>query len=294
MGLVGAGPWARLFTAPLLARGPDCTLAAVWARRGDQAEEVAATHGATVAGSFDELVDTCEAVAFAVPPDVQADLAGRAGAAARAVLLDKPIGLQLDQAERLTDALAGHGVVTQLVLTSRYRPTMRRFLDDAARFDGVAARATFLGGGAVPGSYFATPWRLEHGAPLDLGPHVLDALEAVLGPIVALDAAGERLGVVAVTCHHDTGAVSQATLSATTPIDGSGLTVELLGPRGRLVLDTGAIDAGDGGRDIGAAMVNIATEFAHAVRTGVAPHLDVRHGLHLQRLVAAIEVDLRR
>ncbi len=28
----------------------------------------------------------------------------------------------------------------------------------------------------MPGTYFATPWRLEQGGLLDLGPHVLDGL----------------------------------------------------------------------------------------------------------------------
>ncbi|MFE6357556.1 hypothetical protein ACFVOO_32400 [Streptomyces rochei] len=31
----------------------------------------------------------------------------------------------------------------------------------------------------------ATGWRLEHGAPLDLGPHLLGPLDAAIGPINA-------------------------------------------------------------------------------------------------------------
>ena len=294
VGLVGAGPWAQLFTAPLLGRGPDCTLAAVWARRGDEAERVAGRHGAVAAGSFDALLGTCDAVAFAVPPNVQAELAARAAAAGLPVLLDKPIGLELDEAERLADVIASSGVVSQLVLTNRYRPSMRAFLDTAATFDAVAGRATFLGGGAIPGNYFATPWRLERGALLDLGPHVLDALDAALGAIVEVRAAGDPLGVVAVTCTHDGGAISQATLSATTPVERSGLVVELFGPQGRLTLDTGDGDAGDEGRDIRAAMSTIASEFAAAVRSGVPHRLDVRRGLHLQRLIATIATSLAR
>src|SRR5215211_6624994 len=102
VGLVGAGPWASLFTAPVLATGPHCTLAAVWARRADAAERLAARHGVTAVTSFEDLLGCCEAVAFAVPPDVQADLAARAATAGMAVLLEKPIGLDLGQAERLT------------------------------------------------------------------------------------------------------------------------------------------------------------------------------------------------
>lgn len=68
VGLVGAGPWARTMHARMLAAGPETTLAAVWARRQEAAAEVAEPYGAPVAASFEELLDRCEAVAFAVPP----------------------------------------------------------------------------------------------------------------------------------------------------------------------------------------------------------------------------------
>jgi predicted dehydrogenase len=293
VGLVGAGPWAELFTAPLLARGPDCALATIWARRHDQAQRVAGPHGATVAGSFEELLETSEAVAFAVPPDVQAELATRAAAAGVPVLLDKPLALELAAADRLADAVASSGVVSQLVLTNRYRPSMRAFLETAATFGARAGRATFIAGGAIPGGYFATPWRLEQGGLLDVGPHVLDALDVVLGTIVEVHAAGDPLGVVALTCTHEDGAISQATVSVTTPVEPAGLVVELFGPRGRLTLDTAQSDAGDH-RDIGAAMSTIAAEFAAAVRSGVPHPLGVQRGLHLQRLIHAIHRSLGR
>lgn len=285
VGLAGAGPWARLFTAPLLAQGPDCELTAVWARRPDAATRLAARHAAIVVSSFDELLATCDAVAFAVPPDVQPGLAASAAAAGLPVLLEKPVGPDLASAMRLADVLAINGVVSQLMLINRYRPSMRSFLDAATQFEPAGGRATFLGGGARPGSPFATPWRLEQGALPDLGPHVFDALDAALGPIVDVQAAGDPFGVIAMTCHHEGGAVSQATVSATTPTERSGLVVELFGPAGVQLLDTAAGDADDGGLDIRAAMAVIAREFADAVRTGTSHALDIRRGLYLQRLI---------
>jgi predicted dehydrogenase len=81
VGLVGAGPWAAMFHAPMISGSPDATLAAVWARRPEAAAEIAQEYGASVAETFDDLLAGCDAVAFAVPPDVQADLAPRAAAA---------------------------------------------------------------------------------------------------------------------------------------------------------------------------------------------------------------------
>jgi predicted dehydrogenase len=45
IGLVGAGPWARLFTGPMLADSPDAEFVGVWARRPEAAAEVATAHG---------------------------------------------------------------------------------------------------------------------------------------------------------------------------------------------------------------------------------------------------------
>ena len=184
--------------------------------------------------------------------------------------------------------------MSQLVLTNRYRPSMRAFLRDADGFAATAGRATFLGDGATPGSVFGTPWRLEQGGLLDLGPHVLDALDAALGPIVAIDAVGDRLGVAALTCEHAGGAISQATISATTPNPAGGLVLELIGPQGVRVLDTGRGDAADGLADIRAAMVTLVDEFATAVRAGRSSDLDVHRGLHLQRLLDDAGRQLRR
>ena len=79
VGLVGAGPWARLFHAPMLSASAAVSLAAVWARRGDAAQELATEFDVAAAASFDELLDRCDAVAFAVPPSVQPDAGGTRG-----------------------------------------------------------------------------------------------------------------------------------------------------------------------------------------------------------------------
>src|SRR5690348_7189167 len=98
VGLVGAGPWAATMHGPVLAAGPQTRLSAVWARRPDAAAELAARLGTHAAGSFEELLDRCEAVAFAVPPDVQSTLAPRAARAGKALLLEKPLALDLSAA----------------------------------------------------------------------------------------------------------------------------------------------------------------------------------------------------
>src|ERR1700754_3575338 len=106
VGLVGAGPWARMMHGPMLARGPHTRLAGVWARRPERAAGL----GAPVFTRIEELFDHCEAVAFSVPPAVQADLAVLAARAGKALLLEKPLADSLDGSRRLAEAVAEAGV----------------------------------------------------------------------------------------------------------------------------------------------------------------------------------------
>jgi predicted dehydrogenase len=293
VGLVGTGPWAHAVTAPLLAEGPDCVLSGIWGRRFDAAETLAHRHGTTAAASLDELIDGCGAVMFSVPPDVQAELALRAVAAGRPVLLDKPIGMTLDEATALADAIEAAGVVSQVVLTNRYKPAMRQFLTDAAMFRADGARAVHVHGNARPGEYFGTPLRLAEGSLLDLGPHVFDALDGALGTIVDVRAAGDPCGVLVATCIHESGAVSSAVMSGTTPGEPSGLVVELYGPSGRCGVDFASMAPSQAEEETKAAHSAITREFAHAVRTGIPHLLDARRGVYLQRLIDMAARSLR-
>ncbi|WP_407562605.1 Gfo/Idh/MocA family protein [Streptomyces sp. 184] len=277
VGLVGAGPWARAMHARMLAAGPETELTAVWARRPEAAAEVAAPYGAAVAGSFAELLDGCEAVDFAVPPAVQAELAVRAAAAGKALLLEKPLGPGLGAARAVAAAVAEHGVVSQLVLTKRYHPATRDFLRRAAAADVTGARSCYLHG-AFLGGDFATAWRLEHGALLDLGPHLLDLLDAAVGPVATVRGTGDPRRWIELTCEHENGAVSQASLSGSVRLPAARTRVELFGPGDPLVFDTAGLDHEE-------CWPVLRREFAAAVRTGRSGGLDARRGLRLQELL---------
>lgn len=281
VGLVGAGPWADMMHAPMLAAGPETRLAGVWARRPEAAEALAAKHGAPAFTEYEALLDACEAVAFAVPPDVQATMAARAARAGKALLLDKPIGLTLTEAERLTAAIDEAEVVSQLVLSNRYRPSVRAFLAAAAGFRTAGAQARQVG--SVLEGPFTKTWRLEYGVVHDVGPHALDLVDAAVGPIEDLTAIGDPADWVALTCHHAGGTTSQLAISAAVPRRGDGRyeSFDLFGPDGSLGLDFGTLDAADGE----ARWATLRAEFAAAVRAGESHQLDVHRGLYLQRLI---------
>ncbi|WP_225814417.1 Gfo/Idh/MocA family protein [Streptomyces spinosus] len=277
VGLVGAGPWARAMHARMLAAGPETRLAAVWARRTDAAQQTAAPYGAHVAASFDDLLDRCEAVAFAVPPAVQAELAPSAARRGKALLLEKPLGPDLPAARRVADAVLDAGVVSQLVLTKRYHPVTDAFLDAARGRKITGARSCYLHG-AFLGGEFATGWRLEYGALLDLGPHLLDLLDTAISPITAIRGSGDPRRWIELTCEHENGAVSQASLSGSVAVDRALTRVDLFGPETTLTYDTAEIDHEE-------CWPILRRSFASAIRTNRPTTLDAARGLYLQRLM---------
>jgi predicted dehydrogenase len=286
VGLVGAGPWAAMLHAPMLAAGPETRLVGVWARRPEAAGALAAAHGTRAVGSLEELWGLCEAVAFAVPPDVQAELGKLAARAGKHLLLDKPLALTVPAAEELAGVVAEAGVVSQMVLTNRYGPRGRAFLEQAAGFEVLGARCASLSGAMLEGSPFATPWRRRHGALLDVGPHLFDLLEAAVGPIEELSGRGDPLRWTSLTCRHAGGQVSDVSMSMSLPLAQSVFECVLYGPAGSLAYRRPP-DPASATAELAAAAATLRREFAAAVTSGTSPALDVDRGLRLQRLIDA-------
>ncbi len=282
VGLAGAGPWADKAYAPMLAAGPETRLAGVWARRPEAARALAEAHGTDAVESFEALLERSDAIAFAVPPDVQAELATRAARAGKHLMLDKPLALDLAAARGLGEAVAESGVVSQLMLTQRFRPKTIAFLEQARGFEAIGARLAFVSGAFVRGPY-ATPWRKEHGALHDLGPHAFDLLEAALGPIEHMVGRGDPRRWVALSCVHAGGAVSDVAMTGVVALPQSVFTLELYGASDALTFDAVAAASDE--------PWSLARRtFAEAVREGRAPEFDVRRGVRLQEL---IEMGLR-
>jgi len=284
VGVVGAGPQARLVHAPGFAHDPRTTLAGIWARRPEAAHELASAHGTVACESYDELLDGSDAVAFAVPPDVQAELAVIAARAGKALLLEKPIALDLDAAQRLADAVDDARVGSQVVLSWRYADAVRAFLAAVASCEPIGGRGHFVSGSALGGP-FATPWRLEQGPLLDLGPHVIDTLDAALGPVVGVRAHGDRHRWVGLLLDHESGLTSEVSLAARSNVDPARAGAEVYTEEGVIEVDAAAAVGPD---DMVATLVGELVDTARGV-----PHpLDVHRGLHLQRVLNDAARDL--
>lgn len=279
MGLVGGGPWARRVHGPALMAHPGTELTAVWTRRPEVAAELAGSLGARAVGSFAELLDGVDAVAFAVPPQVQGELAMRSAAAGRHLICEKPLAGDVEAARAVATAAAG--VSSALVLTLRYDPAIAGWLAGIPRGAGpdTVGSVRWLSGSLLGGPYATSTWRAEHGALLDLGPHVIDLLDAALGPVSGVGwAHHDEPDLCRFGLRHDGGAHSTVTVSLRLPVDPSEIELTAYGGVGRHRL-------GFGGADAPACYARLLDAFVDAVRGGPPVPLDAAHGLRLQEIV---------
>lgn len=286
VGLVGAGPWAKMVHGPILANHPDTELVGVWARRPEAAEAIAEKNDTRAVASYEALLDQCEAVAFCVPPNVQAEMAVVAARAGKTLLLEKPLALDLAAAEQLVGAIDAAGVRTVLLLSLRYADQVRTFFDQAQAIgQPLGGRVAWVSGALRPGSAFATPWRLERGPLPDLGPHAIDLIDGALGAITHVKASGHSLGWVSLVCEHDSGATSTVDLCATAGV-GNLTTIEVYGHDGAASLDASTA-AGP------ASMMRVASALAAAARGQDTGAPDAHRGLYLQEILERAGRQLR-
>lgn len=280
MGLVGAGPWAQRVHAPGIAGHPRTRLVAVWARRHDAAAELAGRYGATPTTDLDELLDQTDAVAFAVPPDVQAPLATRAAAAGRHLVLEKPLANTVGDAATLVDAVERAGVTSMMVFTFRYAAATRKWLDAVhAVDDWVGGEARWFSGTLMDTRYDGSRWRHVGGALADIGPHVFDLLDAALGPVTSVEQARFTApGLWHVMLGHEGGRLSTATLSMHTPAQPAITDFAVHGPQGFLPFNASG--------EAPERYTTLLDDFVDLVEHRTAEHpLDVRRGLHIQRVL---------
>jgi predicted dehydrogenase len=217
-GLVGTGYWADVAHAAGIAAHPQAELVGVWGRDPVKAATLAAKHGVRAFGELDELIAAVDAVAFSVPPNVQAELALPAAEAGRALLLEKPLALSVEAAERLVDAVRAPTVV---FFTFRLDPGLAAWYReevDGRSWDGGSA--LYLASIFEPGNPFGeSVWRRERGGLWDVGPHALSALLPALGKVERVVAVRGPRDEVHLALAHESGAASSAALSLTAPAD---------------------------------------------------------------------------
>ena len=218
-GLFGTGPWAHQAHAPALAAHPDVEFVGVWGRDPEKAAALAQEHGAKPYAEIDALIADVDAIAVALPPDVQADIALRAARAGKHLLLDKPIAFTSAAAAEIVAAATEREAAGVVFFTRRFMPEVQHFIEQLQAAGGwLEARIDHLGSIFQPGNPFgASAWRKQSGGLWDVGPHAVALILPVLGPVDRVTAlAGDR-DMTHVLLRHTGGAISTLTLSVDAP-----------------------------------------------------------------------------
>ena len=285
-GLFGTGHWAAETHAAAIDAHPRAELVGVWGRNPERAAELADRHGVPAFGDVGALLDECDAVAVALPPDIQADLAVRAAIAGRHLLLDKPLALTLADADRVVAAAQQSGVASVVFFTQRYHPNVTGFLASTAAAGGWQhARATMFASIYQPGSpYGDSQWRIEHGALWDIGPHALSIILPVLGRVTRVAAMNGPSGLVHLLLTHVGGATSALSLTLDAPREAMTRDFVFFGENG-----TETVPPGDG--DAITAFGTAIDQLLEEIDAGTRDHrCDVRFGREVVAILSAAEV----
>jgi predicted dehydrogenase len=281
-GLFGTGPWAHQAHAPGLAAHPDVEFVGVWGRNEAKAAELAAEYGAKAYPTIDALIADVDAVAVALPPDVQAPIALRAAQAGKHLLLDKPVAFTAAAADEISAAAAESGVASVVLFTRRFMPQLERFLAQAVETGGwVEARVDHVGSIYTAGNPFgASAWRRESGGLWDVGPHAVALVVPVLGAVTEVTAMVGARDMSHVLLRHSSGAISTLTLSVDVPVAAAREDAIFAG-------EAGVITAPEQRWDPVVAFGIALTELTTAAAGGPRSEMDVRFGAEVTAVLAA-------
>jgi predicted dehydrogenase len=194
-GIVGPGKVGEVH-ATALARIPGARVAAVAGRRPERARTLAATHGARVDGSFEQMIvrGGLDAVVICTPHPLHRDQAIAAAQAGLHVIIEKPMALTPADCDAMIAAAERGRVMLSVVSQRRWYAPVRRVKAaiDAGRI-GLPGLATVeVLGWRGPEYYAMDEWRGTMageggGVIVNQAVHQLDLVRWFLGPVAEVD-----------------------------------------------------------------------------------------------------------
>ena len=221
VGVLGTGRIGRMHAELIARRVPGLALAAVHDANAAAARETAASLGVTAVGSVEELLasPTVDAIAICTGTDTHVDLLVAAAATGKPIFCEKPISLDLAEADRGLAAVERAGVLLQVGFNRRFDPahkSVREAVASGAIGETHLVRISSRDPAPPPIAYV----RASGGIFLDMTIHDFDMARYVTGSEVeevyargevridpALSAEGD-FDTVAVTLRHADGTLT--------------------------------------------------------------------------------------
>ena len=253
-GIVGTGVIAAIH-ADAISLLPDARLVAVTDVAADAAAAFAAAHGCAAEPDLGALLarPDVEVVCVCVPSGLHAAVGAQAAQAGKHLVVEKPIDVSLEAADRLIDAARAAGVALTVISQHRFDPglvELRRLLDDGALGRLVLGEASTKWY-RTQAYYDSAAWRgtyaMDGGSLMNQGVHYVDLLRWCMGPpaeVTAvcttqahqIEAEDTALGIV----RFASGAVGTI-LSSTAAFPGFPQRLEITGTNGTVTVQEGRI-----------------------------------------------------
>ncbi len=193
--IIGAGIIAAVHAAAI-ARLPGARLVAVTDVAAGVAQAFAAGHGCAAEPTLDAVLGRgdVDVVCVCVPSGLHAEVGVRAAKAGMHLVVEKPIDVSLDAADRLLAAAREAGVTMTVMSQHRFDPglvELKRLVDAGALGRLLLAEASTKWY-RTQAYYDSAPWRgtwaMDGGALLNQGIHYADLLLWCLGPAAEVTA----------------------------------------------------------------------------------------------------------
>lgn len=184
IGMIGAGAFATAMILPDLKRRGDIQLAAIATQRGASADHAQSTFGfeATASDPAAVLDDpTINAVIIATRHDSHASLTAQALKAGKPVLVEKPIGLSLEEIAAVAGARAKSDAFFQIGFNRRFAPFTLRIKEALAKQTGPRNVLMRINAGAIPADHWVHSPSEGGGRILGEACHFIDLARDLVG-----------------------------------------------------------------------------------------------------------------
>jgi UDP-N-acetyl-2-amino-2-deoxyglucuronate dehydrogenase len=253
-GIVGAGVIATTH-AEAIARVPGGRLVAVTDTSLESAKRLADLTGCAAEPDLGALLarDDVDIVTVCVPSGVHAEVGVATAAAGKHLIVEKPIDVTLETADRLIGAARAAGVKLTVISQHRFDPgvvELRRLIDDGALGKlllGEARTKWYRSQAYYDSGAWRGTWALDGGSLMNQGVHYVDLLLACMGPVTEVTAITatqthqiEVEDVALALLRFGSGAVGTI-VSSTSVFPGLAQRLEISGTHGTVLIEDGEI-----------------------------------------------------
>jgi UDP-N-acetyl-2-amino-2-deoxyglucuronate dehydrogenase len=194
-GIVGGGVIGSVH-AEAIGMVPGARLAAVTDVVPGRAKELASRYGCAAEPDLNALLarPDVDVVSVCVPSGQHADVGTQAVAAGKHLVIEKPIDVTLDAADRLIGAARAAGVVMTVISQHRFDTgldELRRLLDSGALGRlvlGESSTKWYRTQGYYDSAAWRGTWAMDGGSLMNQGVHYVDLLRWCMGPVTEVTA----------------------------------------------------------------------------------------------------------